>query len=334
MLISRCDPAQELWELEPLRHLNSIIERRIGKQWILLANFSESLRTYSLGFCVELREEPPDESLATLSLTPDGMRLSLSWKELSLGNPSAETIIPMDISMISIFSFQNPKLVIEEGLASRILFYANPAIWSDPSLVGVGISSAYERLSEELGLGRRYESFARALLFLCGIEHIPEIMKAFMALSSLGISPPISKAELLHTPDLSPAEMKVLRALCIKEAIDRIPNLSDRQMASLLSDLIGLPSAQRARLQRSLSSRGLREGLTLTELSLVTGIDKAYLWRYVIPGMTRGCLLTAERDSMRGKEVRVYRPNTHVTFVSDLILTYGMRISSLLSRIP
>ncbi len=332
VLVSRYSPAQDLAEAEPLRHLNSLIKERIGSNWIILTRFTEDLREYSFGFCVELKEEPSG-TLAELSLEPSGLRVTLPWTEVTLSDPSYETLIPLDISLMSIFSFGNPQLVVSEGLLSKALFYMNPSLWSDPSLVGSEISSTYRKLSEELELERRYYSFARALHFLSGIDHIAEFMEASRALSSLGIAPPITKLELLHTPDLSPAEMKVLKALCIKEAIDRIPNLSDRQISSLLLDLVGLPlDAQRARVQRSLSGRGMREGLTLTELALTVGIDKAYLWRYVIPSMIDGYLIRVGKDTVRGKEVRVYRPNPYVTFVNDLILTYSIRISHLLSR--
>ncbi|MEM3371924.1 MAG: hypothetical protein QXO55_04900 [Candidatus Korarchaeum sp.] len=336
MLVLRCHPAQDLMELEPLHTLNSILGRKIGEEWVLLAHFTEDLRIYSFGFCVKISENPSDESLAELSMRSDEIKITFPWKEIILSNPSTETLIPLDISAISIFLFQNPQFAIDEELISKALFYTNPSLWSDPLLVGSCISSTYRKLSEELELERRYHSFVRALQFLSGVDHLSEFMKAFRALSSLGIAPPITKSEILHTPELSPAEIKVLRALCVKEAIDRIPNLSDRQMASLLSDLINLPSnPQRARVHRSLSSRGKREGLTLTELALTVGMDKAYLWRYVIPKMINGCLIRVEKDASRGKEVKVYRPNSYVTFVSDLVLTYSTRISHLLSkRIP
>ncbi|MCS7103140.1 MAG: hypothetical protein NZ992_04565 [Candidatus Korarchaeum sp.] len=333
VIVQRCDPDHYLTETGPLMRLNSILERRIGSEWVILTHFTEDSRRYNFGLCVEFRERPSDDSLVELSLGSGEMRVAFPWREIVLSNPSIETLIPLDISLMSIFSFQNPQFVIGEMLISKVLFYTNPSIWSDPSLVGSDISSTYRRLSEELDLERRYCSFARALQFLSGIDHLPEIIEAFKALSSLGIAPPTTRAELLQTPDLSPAEIKVLRVLCVKEAIDRIPNLSDRQMATLLLDLARVPSGpQRVRVQRSLSSRGMREGLTLAELALTVGIDKTYLWRYVIPKMIDSCLIRVGKDASRGKEVRVYRANPYITFLSDLIMTYSMRISHLLSR--
>lgn len=291
------------------------------------------MRCYSFGLCVELKEGTSEDSLIGLSLGPGEVRVSFPWREIVLSGPLVETLIPLDISIISTSLFQDPQFVVNEGLISKALFYTNPSLWSDPLLVGTGISSTYRKLSEELGLERRYYSFARSLQFLSGIDHLPEFVEAFRSLSSMGIAPPITKTELLHTPDLSPKEMKVLRVLCAKEAIDRVPNLTERQMASLLSDLTGFPSEpQGARVQRSLSSRGLKEGLTLTELALTVGVDKAYLWRYVIPSMVDGCLIRVGKDTSKGKEVKVYRPNPYVTFVNDLIMAYSVKISHLLSR--
>ena len=330
LLVMKCENESDLTRPKYLEILNSIIERKLGEEWIILCHIGENFRAYSFGFCVKLVDEA-EESLAEVSLEGDELELILPWDRVRV-KMEEEAIIPIDIAMISLFSFRNPQLILEEGLLSKVLFYTNPHIWSDPSLVGASVSSIYRSISERLELKRRYYSFVRAIHFMSSIDSIEEFAEAFRALASIGIAPPIGKMELFHLPDLSPVEMNVLRALCAKEAIDRIPGLLDRQVSSLFSDLIGIPSSdpRRARITKSISSRGSREGLTLTELSLSVGIDKAYLWRYVIPKMVNSCLIRAERDLSRGREVKVYRPNPFIPSISDLMMTYSIKLSHLL----
>ncbi len=330
MLVMRCENERDLVRPKYLQILNSIIERRLGEEWVILYHIEESFRAYSFGFCVKLIDEA-EESLAEVSLEGDELQLILPWDKVRMKNLE-EATIPMDIAIISFFSFRNPQFILEEGLLSKVLFYMNPHIWSDPSLTGASISSIYRNISEKLELKRRYYSFVRAAHFMSSIDNVEEFMKAFRALASIGIAPPIGKMELFHLPDLSPIEMNVLRVLCAKEAIDRIPSLLERHVSSLLSDLIGITSSdpRRLRLARSISNRSSREGLTLTELSLSLGIDKAYLWRYVIPKMVNFCLIRAERDLSRGREVKVYRPNTFMPLISDLMMTYSIKLSYLL----
>lgn len=331
--VIKCDPTSNLTEVESLRYMNNIINRRLGSEWIILSHFTENLRVYNFGLCIRLEDSPNDDSIAEISYSDETVKFSFPWGALEV-QKSEEALISLDVSLISIFSFRNPQFIISEGLTSSVLFYTNPWLWSDPSLAGDGISSIYRKISKELELKRRYKSFVRSLHFLSGIDQISEFFKVFRALSLLGIAPPLTKADLFLTQDLSPAEMKVLRVLCAKEAVDRIPGLSIKQVISLLSNLIPTISSNphKIRIQRSLSNRGLGEGLTLTELSLIVGMDKAYLWRYVLPKMVRGCLVVVERDRSRGKEVKVYRPNSYLTLVSDLIMTYDFSISHFLRK--
>ncbi len=330
MLVMKCENKSDLIRPKYLQILNSIIERRLGEEWIILYRMEESFRAYSFGFCVKLVDEA-EESLAEVSLEGDELELTLPWDRVKIGK-GEEAIIPMDIAMISLSSFRNPQLILEEGLLSKVLFYMNPHIWSDPSLTGASISSIYRNISEKLELKRRYYSFVRAIHFMSSIDNIKEFAEAFRALASIGIAPPIGKMELFHLPDLSPIEMNVLRVLCAKEAIDRITGLSERQVASLFSDLIGILSSdpRRARLTKSIMNRSSREGLTLTELSLSVGVDKAYLWRYVIPKMVNFCLIRAEKDLSRGRELKVYRANPFMPSISDIIMTYSIKLSHLL----
>ena len=181
---------------------------------------------------------------------------------------------------------------------------------------------------------KKYLSFIRSLHFLSQLDHLPDMVKALKALAVLGIAPPLSKRDLFYVGQLSPIEIKVLTALSAKEAIDRLYGIDERKIVSLLVELLGLrqDTIDKRKLLKSIVQRESKEGLTLSEISHILNIDKAYLWRDVLPKMKERFLVTQGTDKYRGKEIKTYRPNVSLPTVSDMVLTFMLNLSYLVSR--
>ena len=76
--------------------------------------------------------------------------------------------------------------------------------------------------------------------------------------------------------------------------------------------LLGAPDPRgykRRRLQRSFTRREELVGLTLTEMSILLDVDRAYLWRKVLPGMVIRGLLFRWTFKRGDRDVVVYEAN-------------------------
>ncbi len=243
-------------------------------------------------------------------------------------------LLASELVALALYLYRNPLMCLREDLIVAGIFYLNPCVWSDPAISGIELAAAFSAISGGLELERRYRSFVKALHFLSQLDHLPEMIRALKALAVIGVAPPLSKRDLFYVDQLSPVEIKVLNALTAKEAIDRLYGMDERKVVALLSELLGLRSEtfDRRKLVRSLSQRESKEGLTLSEISHVLGIDKAYLWRDVLPKMIERFLITVGSDRYRGKIVKVYRPNISLPTIGDMVLTYTLNLSYLVSR--
>jgi len=240
----------------------------------------------------------------------------------------------IELAAMSLHLFKDPLTCLEEGLITAGIFYLNPYLWSDPSISGVNFARTFSIISENLSLEKKYLSFIRSLHFLSQLDHLPDMVKALKALAVLGIAPPLSKRDLFYVGQLSPIEIKVLTALSAKEAIDRLYGIDERKIVSLLVELLGLrqDTIDKRKLLKSIVQRESKEGLTLSEISHILNIDKAYLWRDVLPKMKERFLVTQGTDKYRGKEIKTYRPNVSLPTVSDMVLTFMLNLSYLVSR--
>ncbi len=292
---------------------------------------------FSFGLGVTSHFEPVDGWIVSLEFSNRGdvivSTLGRSMRVKWEGDREV-LVLASQIAALALYLYRNPLTCLREGLIVAGIFYLNPCLWSDPSVSGIELAAAFSAISERLELERRYKSFVKALHFLSQLDHLPEMIKALKALAVLGIAPPLSKRDLFYVDQLTPVEIKVLTALTAKEAIDRLYGLDERKVVGLLSELLGLRSEtfDRRKLVRSLSQRESKEGLTLSEISHVLGIDKAYLWRDVLPKMIERFLITVGSDRYRGKTVKVYRPNISLPTIGDMVLTYTLNLSYLVTR--
>ncbi len=330
MLVEKNIPEREL--MNPIEPISTILEKKLGSDWNISYSALEGARIYSFGLATAEQINPSDEWIAKIYTLEGEFEVHILSKSIMLEGKDRESLrVAIDLAAMSIFTFRDPLMCLKEDLIRAGIFYLNPNIWSDPYLVGNSLSEAFSLLSEKLGLMRRYNSFVRSLHFLSQLNHLPEIMSSLKSLAVLGIEPPLSKGDLFYIDQLSPIEIKVITALSAKEAIDRLHGLDAKRIVSLLSDLMGLSpeSFDRRKLLKSISQRELKEGLTLSEISHVLGIDKAYLWRSVLPRMIDRFLLTVSDDVYRGKVVKTYRPNVSLPPINDMVLSFSLNLSYL-----
>ncbi len=317
--------------MEPL---SSILEERLDEDWNLLIWRHGGGSIFSFGLEVIVSNDPMDSWILSLRFEDRGAVLETLGKtaRIEWKGERRFLFLASEIATLSLYLYRDPLGVLRDGLIVPGIFYLNPCIWSDPTLSGVELAAAYSAVSTELDLPRKYHSFVRSLHFLSQLDHLPEMLRALKALAVLGVAPPLEKRDLFYADQLSPVEIKVLNALTAKEAVDRLYGLDERKVVSLLSELLGLrsDSFDRRKLTRSLAQRESKEGLTLSEISHILGIDKAYLWRDVLPKMIERFLVTVGRDRYRGKTVKVYRPNASLPTIGDMVLTYTLNLSYLI----
>ncbi len=329
-LVEKNIPGKGLTDsVEPI---STILEKKLGADWNVSYNALGKVRIYNFGIAVAEQTDPPDEWATKVYPLDRGFELHTSSESITLeGRDLRNLRIAIDLAVMSLFAFKDPLMCLKEELIRAGIFYLNPNLWSDPYLVGRDLAEAFSFISEKLELERRYNSFVRSLHFLSQLNHLPKIMNSLKSLAVLGIEPPLNKKDLFYTEQLSPIEIKVLTALSVKEAIDRLYGLDARRIVSLLSDLMGLSSESfdRRKLLKSLSQRELREGLTLSEISHVLGIDKAYLWRSILPKMIDRFLVIVSDDRYRGKVVKTYRPNISLPPISDMVISFSLNLSYL-----
>ncbi len=310
---------------------------RLGEEWNILITSRDQEAAFSFGLGVTLRSEPVDDWVVSLEFLSDGEvivgTLGRSVRVRWEGNRET-LLLASELAALALYLYRDPLMCLREDLIVTGIFYLNPCVWSDPAISGIELAAAFSAISEGLELEKRYKSFVKALHFLSQLDHLPEMIRALKALAVIGVAPPLSKRDLFYVDQLSPVEIKVLNALTAKEAIDRLYGLDERKVVALLSELLGLRSEtfDRRKLVRSLSQRESKEGLTLSEISHVLGIDKAYLWRDVLPKMIERFLITVGSDRYRGKTVKVYRPNISLPTIGDMVLTYTLNLSYLVTR--
>ncbi len=323
--------------VETLEPLSSILTERLGEEWEVFLVNRDGRVVFSFGLGVGIETRPVDDWIMSLEFLDDGevivRTLGKSVKVRWEGERRA-LLLASKVAALALYLYRNPLMCLREDLVVAGIFYLNPCLWSDPAISGIELAAAFSTISAGLELEKKYRSFVKALHFLSQLDHLPEMVKALKALAVLGIAPPLSKRDLFYVDQLSPVEIKVLNALTAKEAIDRLYGLDERKVVALLSELLGLRSEtfDRRKLVRSLSQRESKEGLTLSEISHVLGIDKAYLWRDVLPKMIERFLITVGSDRYRGKTVKVYRPNISLPTIGDMVLTYTLNLSYLISR--
>lgn len=318
---------------EVLEPISSILAERLGDEWIILRSVEGNRSTFSFGLSASLSEKPVDDWILSLEFSDEVVNIRTPNRSFIIEweGDRKTLLLASEIVSLALYSYRNPLLCLERGLIVATVFYLHPRIWSDPSLAGPDLADAFASISKGLDLERKYASFVKALHFLSQLNHIPEFLKALKALAILGIAPPLSKRDLFYIDQLSPIEIKILNALTAKEAVDRIQGIGERSATSLLSDLLDLRSESfdKRRLLKSLSQRQSKEGLTLSEISHVLGVDKAYLWRYVLPKMVERFLVIVGSDRYRGKIVKVYRPNVSMPVVGDMVLNHTLNLSYL-----
>ncbi|MDK2372805.1 MAG: hypothetical protein QI197_05450 [Candidatus Korarchaeota archaeon] len=324
-------------EAEPLKPVSSILAERLGENWNVLTKDQNEETAFSFGLGVTLSSEPINGWIINLKFLNNGeVKIGTLGKSVKIKwEGDRETLLTASkLAALALYLYRNPLMCLREDLIVAGIFYLNPRVWSDPAISGIELAAAFSAISEGLELERRYESFVKALHFLSQLDHLPEMVRALKALAVMGIAPPLSKRDLFYVDQLSPVEIKVLNALTAKEAIDRLYGLDEKKVVILLSELLGLRSKifDRRKLVKSLLQRESKEGLTLSEISHVLGIDKAYLWRDVLPKMIERFLITVGSDRYRGKTVKVYRPNVSLPTVGDMVLTYTLNLSYLVSR--
>ncbi len=310
---------------------------RLGEEWSVLVTTREGETSFSFGLTATSHFEPVDGWIVSLEITGDGevvvgtlgRSIRVKWE-----GDGETLLLASKIAALALYLYRDPLMCLREDLIVAGIFYLNPCLWSDPAISGIELAAAFSAISDGLELERRYKSFVKALHFLSQLDHLPEMIKALKALAVIGVAPPLSKRDLFYVNQLTPVEIKVLNALTAKEAIDRLYGLDERRVVALLSELLGLRSEtfDRRKLVRSLSQRESKEGLTLSEISHVLGIDKAYLWRDVLPKMIERFLITVGSDRYRGKTVKVYRPNISLPTIGDMVLTYTLNLSYLVTR--
>ncbi len=330
-LVEKSIPEGEL--INSIEPLSTILEKRLGADWNVSYSVLEGIRVYNFGIAIAERKNSSDEWIAEIYPSERGFKLCIPSKSIMLEGKDRKTLsIAIDLTVMSLFAFRDPLMCLKEELIRAGIFYLNPDLWSDPCLVGDDLAEVFSFLSEKLELRRRYNSFVRSLHFLSQLNHLPEIMNSLKSLAVLGIEPPLDKRDLFYMDQLSPVEIKVLTALSAKEAVDRIYGLDARRIVSLLSDLMGLSpeSFDKRKLLKSISQRELKEGLTLSEISHILNIDKAYLWRSILPRMIERFLLTVSDDTYRGKSVKTYRPNVSLPPISDMVLSFSLNLSYLI----
>ncbi len=310
---------------------------RLGEEWNILITKQDQKAEFSFGLGVTLRSEPVEDWVVGLKFLRNGEvmvgTLGKSVK-VRLGEDRETILLASELAALALYLYRNPLMCLRENLIVTGIFYLNPCVWSDPAISGIELAAAFSAISKGLELEKRYRSFVKALHFLSQLDHLPEIIRALKALAVIGVAPPLSKRDLFYVDQLSPVEIKVLNALTAKEAIDRLYGLDEKKVVALLSELLGLRSEtfDRRKLVRSLSQRESKEGLSLSEISHVLGIDKAYLWRDVLPKMIERFLITVGSDRYRGKTVKVYRPNISLPTIGDMVLTYTLNLSYLVTR--
>lgn len=324
-------PVKEAIAVEPI---SSVLAERLGDEWIVLRSVSGNLSTFNFRLGVSLSESPVNGWILSLKFSDDFVSVRSSSRSFTIkwkGDRSV-MLLASEIASLALHSFRNPLLCLERKLIVATVFYLNPHIWSEPSIAGSELATAFSLISKGLDLKEKYISFVKALHFLSQLDHLPEFLKALKALAALGIAPPLSKRDLFYIDQLSPMEIKVLNALTSKEAVDRIQGIGERSVVSLLSELLNLrlESFDKRRLLKSLSQRQSKEGLTLSEISHLLGVDKAYLWRYVLPRMAERFLIIVGSDRYRGRTVKVYRPNVSMPVVGDMVLNHTLNLSYLI----
>ncbi len=324
-------------EAKPLEPLSSTLSERLGEEWNILTISRDGEVSFSFGLSAISHLEPVDGWIISLKFLDTGEAVigSLGSSMRIRWEGSREAfLLASEVAALALYLYRNPLMCLREDLIVAGIFYLNPCLWSDPAISGMELAAAFSAISEGLELERRYESFVKSLHFLSQLDHLPEMIKALKALAVIGVAPPLSKRDLFYVDQLTPVEIKVLNALTAKEAIDRLYGIDERRVVSLLSELLGLRSEgfDRRKLIRSLSQRESKEGLTLSEISHVLGIDKAYLWRDVLPKMIERFLVIVSSDRYRGKTVKVYRPNISLPTIGDMVLTYTLNLSYLVSR--
>ncbi len=327
-------PIEDKWRtLEPI---SSVLKSRLGSDWKVSFLDSEEARKYSFGLTVWRHSSPPENWIMKVFLSEESVEVSTLGRNFGVGlEGDQQTLLStIELAAMSLHLFKDPLTCLEEGLITAGIFYLNPYLWSDPSISGVNFARTFSIISENLSLEKKYLSFIRSLHFLSQLDHLPDMVKALKALAVLGIAPPLSKRDLFYVGQLSPIEIKVLTALSAKEAIDRLYGIDERKIVSLLVELLGLrqDTIDKRKLLKSIVQRESKEGLTLSEISHILNIDKAYLWRDVLPKMKERFLVTQGTDKYRGKEIKTYRPNVSLPTVSDMVLTFMLNLSYLVSR--
>jgi len=309
----------------------------LGEEWNILITNQDQKAEFSFGLGVTLRSEPVEDWVVSLKFLGGEeviVRTLGRSVKVRLEGDREMLLLASELAALALYLYRDPLMCLRENLIVTGIFYLNPCVWSDPAISGIELAAAFSAISEGLELEKRYRSFVKALHFLSQLDHLPEMIRALKALAVIGVAPPLSKRDLFYVDQLSPVEIKVLNALTAKEAIDRLYGLDERKVVSLLSELLGLRSEtfDRRKLVRSLSQRESKEGLSLSEISHVLGIDKAYLWRDVLPRMIERFLITVGSDRYRGKTVKVYRPNISLPTIGDMVLTYTLNLSYLVTR--
>ncbi len=309
----------------------------MGEEWNILITNQDQKAEFSFGLGVTLRSEPVEDWVVSLKFLGGEeviVRTLGRSVKVRLEGDREMLLLASELAALALYLYRDPLMCLRENLIVTGIFYLNPCVWSDPAISGIELAAAFSAISEGLELEKRYRSFVKALHFLSQLDHLPEMIRALKALAVIGVAPPLSKRDLFYVDQLSPVEIKVLNALTAKEAIDRLYGLDERKVVSLLSELLGLRSEtfDRRKLVRSLSQRESKEGLSLSEISHVLGIDKAYLWRDVLPRMIERFLITVGSDRYRGKTVKVYRPNISLPTIGDMVLTYTLNLSYLVTR--
>jgi len=317
---------------------SEIVTKKLGSEWEFYIIEEDKVRTYPFGVSFRWYDEPPEGRYAAkLELSSKKVTLTLLGHktEFEWGGDVEALKRAVELTSVSLDIFRDPlRCMRSDKLLVSSIFHLNPLIWSDPLLVGDELANVFSMISNGVSLFERYKSFVHSIHFLITLERLPLVIKALKALATLGIAPPIDKRDLYYFSDLSPTEIKVITILAVKEAIDRLQGLDVNEVVSLLSEVLGLRSESfdRRRLVKSLSQRESKEGLTLSEISHILNMDKAYLWRSVLPDMSGKFLVITETDVYRNREVKIYKANTIVPLVNDLVLSYSLNLSYLMTH--
>ncbi len=235
--------------------------------------------------------------------------------------------IMLDFLVISLEIYSDPLKALENDLIlfTRIVF-TNPLLWSSPHVTGQEFSERFSRVSSFLL--DRYLSFIRSITLLTTVERVPILVNASKFLASLGIDPPVTRSDFLLFVELNPIEAKVLKALSAKKALD-LTMIGPEESAILLLKLLRSSDPKgykRRRLQKSLTRREETVGLTLTEMSILLDVDRAYLWRKVLPNMVIRGLLFRWTFKRGDRDVIVYEANSTIPLVADLVTSYQIEL--------